>query len=243
MKLIKLLAATALAAPAMLAFTAPAQAQVAGIATVNPVVSIGNSKAWAGINQQIQAMFKANLDQAANKDRQMQPLLAQLDKNNDKVVDDDEKAAAAAAKSPALTQAGQLEREIATLEEPASRAQAYGVEQLLKTYNTTLRKVISDKKINIVLTPASVIYAPNAIDITEAVTAELDKSPVAQLTVPPTNWNPSRDVVGVQQQLGQYGQILRALAAQQQAQQRAAAPQGTAPAPAAPKPQQPAQPR
>lgn len=230
-----ILATAAIAAPATLMSAAPAQAQVAGIASANPVVAMGNSKAFTTVNQQIETMFKSNLDQAEAKERSRQQLLVQLDKNGDKNVDQSELDAAAAAKNPALAQIDQLENDIATLTEPASRAQAYAIEQMVKSYNVALKKVVTDKKISVVLAPTAFIFAPDSADVTTAITAEMDKTAPSPVTAPPSNWQPTRELLGLQQQLSQYQQIIRAIAAQQQSTKGAAAPA----APAGAKPPQP----
>ncbi|MCW3838001.1 OmpH family outer membrane protein [Sphingomonas canadensis] len=228
----------AAAAPAAIAAAAPAQAQVAGIAQADPVVAIGNSKAYTTLVQSVETMFKSNLDQAKAKEAARQALLAPLDKNGDGTLDENEQNAAIAAKNPAVTQANALDAEIGTLTDPVARAQAYGVQQLYKGYETALKKVVTDKKINVVLSPSAFIYAPDSSDITATITAEIDKQPAIPVTAPPSNWQPSRDLINMQQQLVQYRQILRALAERA----RAANPAPGAPAPAAPaalKPQQP----
>jgi Skp family chaperone for outer membrane proteins len=246
----KMLLAAAAAVP-VLAFAAPAQAQVSGIASANPVVAMGNSKAFSAANQQIATMYKSNLDQADAKEKSRQALLVQLDKNGDKNLDQAELDAAIAAKSPLLTQAETAEREIATLSEPAVRAQAYSIENMLKGYDTALRKVVTDKRISVVLSPESFVFAPPTVDVTDAITAEMDKTPAGAVTAPPSGWNPSRQTVALMQQLQQFQQyqVARAYAAQQRAaaanpaagQQR---PAGTpAPAPATARPANPTQPQ
>lgn len=233
----KMLIATALAAPAV-ALAAPAQAQVSGIASANPIVAMGNSKAFTAANQQIQTMFKSNLDQADAKEKARQTALAQLDKNGDKNVDQAELDQAEAAKSPALAQAAAAEREIATLTEPAVRAQAYSIERMLQGYDAALRKVVTDKKVSVVLSPESFVFAPPAVDITTAITTEMDKAAPAAVTAPPSGWNPSRQTLAIQQQLQQFEQYKLIRAAQQQQAQRQ--PGAAAPAPGARPPAQPA---
>ena len=76
------------------------------------------------------------------------------------------------------------------------------------------------------------MYAPDSADISDAITAELDKSVPTVSIQPPADWQPARETLAMQQQLAQIEQM-RAYqaAAQQQQQQRGA---GAAPAPAAP---------
>lgn len=239
MKIINLLAATALAAPAMLAFSAPAQAQVAGIATADPTLAIARSRAFNAANQQIQATYKDNFDKLKTKSAEVQKVLAQLDKNGDKRVDDAEFDAAEKAKSPAYTQYVNMQNEMLQLQNPAVRATAFAIEMILQRYEEAQKSAITSKKVNVILAPEAFVYMPDNTDITPAITTALDTIvPTVPITAP-QNWQPSQDTVAVLQRINR---LTQALVAQQQAQQR---PAGAAPAPAAsaPKPQQPAQPR
>ena len=67
----KAILAALLAAPAMLAVAAPAQAQVAGIAYANPTSVVASSKAFAAANQQISTTYKAAFDQMQQRRQQL----------------------------------------------------------------------------------------------------------------------------------------------------------------------------
>lgn len=241
MKIIKLLAATALAAPAMLAFTAPAQAQVGGIATADPTLAIARSRAFNSANQQIQTTYKDNFDKLKTKSAEVQKVLVQLDKNGDKRVDDAEFDAAEKAKSPAYTQYVTMQNEMLQLQNPAVRATAFAIEMILQRYEEAQKSAVTAKKVNVILAPEAFVYMPDNTDITPAITTALDTLvPTVPITAP-QNWQPSQDTVSVLQRINR---LTQALMAQQQAQQQAQPrPAGTAPAATAPKPQQPAQPR
>jgi len=200
-------------APVALFSAGQASAQVAGIATANGVVALGNSKAFASAVNQVQTMYKSSLDQADAKLKAKQPLLAQLDKNGDKNVDDSELQAAAAAKSPVLAQLDQLDREAQAFQQPAILAEAYAVEQIASKYDAARDKVVADRKISFILSPDSVVYAPNAADVTSALTAALDASVPSVSITPPAGWQPNRGTVQLLQQLQQYQQYQMAVAA------------------------------
>ena len=95
-----------LAASAAIAIAAPAQAQVSGIATANPVAVVAGAKAFGAARTQIESTYKAAFDQIQARrtamQKELEPLVAQLDTNKDKNVSDDELKAAQAAKNPAL---------------------------------------------------------------------------------------------------------------------------------------------
>ena len=219
-----------LAAAAATLVPAAASAQVASIATANPVIAIARSKAYTAANQQIGTTYKTQLDQVEQKMQQRQSVLAQLDKNHDKRVDDAELKAAKTAKSPALRQLDQMEKDITDLQRPAITAQLYALQEVLQRYSAAQTKVIGDRHVGLVVRPDSVMYVTPAADITDAITAELDRSIPSVGVTPPANWQPAETVVRLQQQINELSQ----LAAQQPP---AAAP--AAKAPAAPAQQQP----
>ncbi|RDE05070.1 OmpH family outer membrane protein [Sphingomonas aracearum] len=228
-----MLLAGALVAPAVAA--SPAAAQVAGIATSeSAVLTIAKSKAYGAANTAIGTQYKAQLDQIQAKQQQLQTVLARLDKNGDKQVDNNELAQARTAKSPDLTQAETIQRDIATQNQPLAKAQAYAVEQILTQYTAAQRKVVADRKINIVVAPDAIVYAPPAVDVSAAILQALDAAAPTVQTAAPANWNPNGDTVEVLQGL----QRLNELRAQQEAYRAAAAQQrpaaGAAPATTAP---------
>lgn len=237
--------AALLAAPAALAFAAPAQAQVNGIAYANPTAVVAGSKAFQAANQQIATTYKASFEQIQQRRQalqtELQPLLDQLDTNKDKNVSDAEIQAAQTAKNPVLdrvrTAQTNAETEIARLSNPASRAELFAIESVLRQYEAAQLAVVNARKISVVLSPEVFMYAPDSANISTAIVTELDKLlPTVGIT-PPANWQPSRDTVQIQQQLVQMAQIR---AYQAQAQAAAAAAQ---PAPAAGAAAKPAEPR
>lgn len=216
------------------AFAASANAQVSGIATADTAVAIARSKALGTAYQQIGTQYASAAQQMQAKRVEINNFNAQLDTNKDKNLDQAEVDAAVKAKSPILAQIDTKQKEINALQEPIIRAQLYSVEQIAQRYEAAQQAVITAKKVNIILTPEAFVWAPDAVDITPAITAELDKAVPSVAIAPPAGWNPSRPIA----QLYQSIQQLFNNAAQMQAAQAAAAqsPQPGAPAPAAPRP-------
>lgn len=246
----KRILAALLAAPAALVVAAPAQAQVNGIATASPVRVVDSSKAFTAAQQQIQTTYKAAFDQinarrqAAQKEAE--PLLAQLDTNKDKKVDDAEIKAAQAAKNPVLDKIAALQNtantDVQKLSNPAARAELFAIESILRQYDAAQLRVVTARKVGVVLSPEVFMYAPDSADISDAITAELDKSVPTVGIQPPAEWQPARETLAMQQQLAQLEQIRAYQAAAQQ--QRAAGAAPAAPAPAAPAgAKKPAEPR
>ncbi|WP_294093640.1 OmpH family outer membrane protein [Sphingomonas sp.] len=255
----KRIIASLLAAPAAFAFAAPAMAQTAnGIAFANPTSVVGSSKAFAAANQQISTTYKTSFDQMQQRrtalDNELKPLVAQLDTNKDGQVSDEEIKAAQTAKNPVIDKINaaqtNAQNDIGKLSNPAARAELFAIESILRQYEAAQLRVVTAKKIAVVLSPEVFMYAPDSADISEAITAEIDKTTPTVSIAPPADWQPSRETLQIQQQLVQIAQIraYQAAAQQQQAGAPPAAPAAGKPAagkPAAgkPAPAKPAEPR
>ena len=224
----KLALAGSIAAAASIA--APAAAQVAGIATTSPEVVIARAAARNTAYQQIGTQYAAQITQINTARQEIQTLLKSLDTNNDNQLSDAERNA----KPAVTTQIQQKEQQINTLATPITIAQAYALDQLAREYDAARQQVITAKRIQIMLAPDAIQYAPPAIDVTnDIVTALNTRKPTVTIAVP-AGWQPSREVLGLQQTIQQ---ILVAAA-----QQQAATQQPAATTPARPATQQPAQP-
>lgn len=235
------LIAALLAAPAALVFAAPASAQVAGIAYANPTTVVATSKAFDAARKQIATTYKASFDQIEARrtaaQKEAEPLLTQLDTNKDGKLSQDEIKAAQNAKSPVIDKLkatqDSADADIAKLTNPAARAELFAIESILRQFEPAELRVVTAKKINVVLSPEVFMYAPDSADISSAITAEIDKTTPTVPITPPADWQPSRDTLQIQQQLVQIAQMR----AYQQAQQ---AQQGAAPAAAGTRPAAPA---
>ena len=234
MKIRNTVAVAALLSAAAIAM--PASAQVAGIATADTSVAIARSKALGTAYQQIGTQYAAAAQQMQTKRTEINNLNAQLDTNKDKNLDQAEVDAAVKAKNPLLAQIDTKQKEINALQDPIIRAQLYSVEEIAKRYEAAQQAVITAKKISVILTPEAFVWAPDAVDVTTAITAELDKAVPSVAITPPADWRPSRQGAALYQAIQQ----LFNNAAQLQAAQAAAAqsPQPGTPRPAAPAPAQ-----
>lgn len=224
---------------AMLA-AAPLQAQVSGVAIADPEAVILQAKALDAANASISTTFKADLDKASARQQalrtELNTLYAPLDLNKDKQLDDSELAAAQAAKNPALARIDAAQKsaqaDIARFNGPATRAQAWAIEQIAQKYGAAMKTVVDSKKINLLLGAGSVQFASPAADVTSAVKAELDRTTPTVTITPPANWQPGQQTVQLQQQ---YQQLVYLSALQQQRQAQAGgAPATPSAAPARP---------
>lgn len=220
---------TAVVAALLSAAAVPANAQVAGIATADTAVAIARSKALGTAYQQIGTQYAAAAQQMQTKRVEINNFNAQLDTNKDKELSQAEVDAAVKAKSPLLAQIDAKQKEINTLQEPVIKAQLYAVEQIAVKYEAAQQAVITAKKISVILSPDAFVWAPDSVDVTTAITAELDRTVPSVPITPPATWRASRQIGALYQQIQQ----LFSNAAQMQAAQAAAQPAAPAPAPAA----------
>lgn len=217
-----LLAAASVTTAALVA--APAAAQVQGnIATVNAPAVVINSNAFGTAYQQIATTYKPQLDAIQARAQEQQTLLQQLDTNKDNQLDENEQKAAQ--NSAQATRLQAIEQEVGQLTEQVEGARVYAIEQIMAQYRPALEQVTQQLKIQLVLSPEVVIYAPPAANITQQVTAALNtKVPSVQI-VPPQTWRPTRNAVAMYQQIQQTLAAAQAIQAQQQAAQQPANPQ------------------
>jgi Skp family chaperone for outer membrane proteins len=223
MKLLStLLTAASLSTAALMA--APAAAQVQGnIATVNAPAVVINSNAFSTAYQQIATTYKPQLDTIQTRAQEQQTLLQQLDTNKDNQLDENEQKAAQ--NSAQATRLQAIEQEVGQLTEQVEGARVYAIEQIMAQYRPSLDQVVQQLRIQLVLSPEVVIFAPPAANITQQVTTALNtKVPSVQI-VPPQTWRPTRNAVAMYQQIQQTLAAAQAIQAQQQAAQQPANPQ------------------
>jgi Skp family chaperone for outer membrane proteins len=183
--------------------TAPASAQVSGIATSDTAVAITRSKALGNAYQQIVTQYASVVQQLQSKRVEINNLHAQLDINKDKELTQAEIDVATKAKSPLLKQIDIKQMELNTLQDPIVLAQLYVVEQIALKYEAAQQAIITAKKIKMILVPNEYAWAADAVDVTAAITAELDKAIPAASITPPAGYHPSRQIGALYQQIQQ----------------------------------------
>lgn len=220
----KIMAAALLSTAAV---AAPSHAQVAGIATADTAVAVARSKALGTAYQQIGTQYTAVAQQMQTKRQEINSLNAQLDTNKDKELTQAELDVAIKANNPILRQIDAKQKEINTLQDPIILAQLYAVEQIALKYEAAQQAVITAKKISVILAPDAFVWAPDSVDVTTAITAELDKAVPSVAIAPPANWRPSRQVGALYQQIQQ---LFNNAAQMQAAQAASAQPRSATPA-------------
>jgi len=214
-----LIAAAALALSAAVA--APAAAQVNGIAIADPAVAVAGSQTLQQAYGQISQTFQAQRTQLEGLQQQRDTLVRQFDTDGDGQLSDAEQAAAQA-NTTVRPQVEALDQQIAQVQGPITAARVYAVEQILQQFNAAMQQVVSQRGIQLILSPQSAVYAADSVDVTdEIMTALTTLVPTVSTTVP-QGWQPQRQTVSMYQEVQQVllqAAIQQQAAAQQQAQQ------------------------
>ena len=219
-----LLSLTALALSAGMAV--PAAAQVNGIGVTEPAIAIAGSKALQTAYQQIGTTYQAQRTQLEQLQQQRDTLVRQFDSNGDGQLSDAEQQAAQS-NATAVQQLQTLDQTINQTQAPIQLARVYVIEQIAMQYGNAVQQVVTANNVSLIVTPASVVYAADAVDVTDEIVARLNTLVPTVSTSVPAGWQPQRQSVQLYQEVQQ---MLLTAAQQQQAQQAAPA------APAAPVP-------
>jgi Skp family chaperone for outer membrane proteins len=214
----QLLSITALALTAAMAV--PAAAQVNGIGVTEPAIAIAGSAALQAAYQQIATTYQAQRTQLEQLQQQRDTLVRQFDTNNDGQLSDAEQQTAQA-NATAVQQLQTLDQTIQQTQAPIQLARVYVIEQIAMQYGAAVQQVVTAGNISLILTPGSVVYAADAVDVTDEIVAKLNTLVPTVATAVPAGWQPQRQSVQLYQEVQQ---MLLTAAAQQQAQQAAPAP-------------------
>lgn len=204
------LAAAGIAA-ATVAIAAPASAQVAGIATASPEIVIARAAARGTGYQQIGTTYQAQITQIGTIRQEVATLQKSLDTNNDNQLSEAE----VNANPNVVQQIQQKEQQLQQISQPITIAQTYVLDQLVNEYDAARQQVVANKKIQLLLAPDAIQWAPPAIDVTSDIVAALDSRKPTVTTAVPAGWQPTQQVLQLQQAIQR---ILIAAAQQQQAQ-------------------------
>jgi Skp family chaperone for outer membrane proteins len=229
--MMKTLFKPALAAGISLAvLSAPAAAQVNGMAMMRAPIAIAQSQALTTAFQTIDTTYASQIAQIGQLAQQRAQLLQSIDANGNGQLEeldtngDGQLDQAEQTGNPSVAQAAGLEQQISTLQQPIQLAQLYVVTQVAEQAGPAAQQVVTERSISVLIEPEAVRYAAQGFDITPLVVTALNtRMPAASIT-PPTGWQPTDEgAINLYQQVLQ---VLQALAARQQA---AAAPAGDVP--------------
>ncbi|MFN4112805.1 MAG: OmpH family outer membrane protein [Sphingomonadaceae bacterium] len=216
----KLFAGAALAAVVMV--SAPASAQLNGMATASPEAVIVRSAARIAAYQQIDQQFAQTIQQVRTLRQEINALQQQLDTNNDGQLTEQEVQAGSAQ----VAQIQQKDEQSNQLTQPIAMAQYYVIEQLINDYANAQNQAMQAKKVTVMLTPDAIQQAPESFNITNDILKVLDTRLPSVSITPPANWQPRRDTVSTHQTIQQILMAAAQQAALQQQLQQQSAPQG-----------------
>lgn len=196
MKMIFKAAALAFAPIAGVAMmTAPATAQSRlGVGVADLEAAVAKSAAFTNAMTAMQTTYKAQIDSFnARKtalDTELQTKATEI-QNLQK-----QSGANAATLQPKIEafqkRRGEVQQELTNLGRPIALAQAYVEEQITAKLNDALKSAMTKRKVDLVLVPnATVSYQPT-VDITDAVTAEINAMVPSAQIVPPAGWQPGQ---------------------------------------------------
>ena len=213
-----LLSITALALAAGVAV--PAAAQVNGIGVSDPAIAIASAQALGTAYQQIGTTFAAQRTQLDQLQQQRETLVRQFDTNNDGQLSDTEQQAAQG-NAQAVQQLQTLDQTIQQTQAPIQLARIYVIEQIAMQYSNAVQQVVTANNISLIISPGSVVFATDAVDVTPKIVAQLNTLVPTVSTSVPAGWQPQRQSVQLFQEVQQ---MLVTAAQAQAAQQQQAAP-------------------
>jgi Skp family chaperone for outer membrane proteins len=197
----------------------PAAAQVNGIATADTAVALAGTTALQTGYQQIATQFESQRQSLEQTQQQRQQLVQQLDTNSDGQLSEEE---ANAAPEATVTQVQQLDQQIAETQAPMQRARLYVISQLAQQYSAAVQQVITERSIQLLISPDALLYAPDTANVTPSITQALNTLVPTVNTAVPEGWQPNQATVNLFQQVQQV-LMMAAMQQQQQQQQQPAA--------------------
>jgi len=218
-------AGLALCAASALA-SSPAYAQVNGYAIINPTLALAQSKTRDTAFQQVNQAAQSQIQLIGTLETEISTLQTSLDTDSNRDISQQEVDA-----NPTVVQQIQAkQQQIDLAMQPIVMAHYYVLEQLIADYTNSRDAVIAEKGITIVFSPDAVLYAPDSMDVTEAVAQKLDQRLPSVATTVPAGWQPRQSTVSTYEQIQQ----IVMMAAQVRAAREAQGQQGAAGAPATP---------
>jgi len=190
--MIKYLGISAVALTTGLALAPAASAQ--SVAVADPQTAILKTAAFTTAIGQIKTTYKTGLDSAEAIRKELAPQEQAFDANKDGQLDDSELAKLRA--SPNFAAIQQKEQAASQAEMPALRARAYAIEQISAKFQQAYATVKTTKRVSLVIRPEAALDFDANADITDDITAELNKLVTTVSITPPANWQPGGNPAG-----------------------------------------------
>ena len=208
-----LVAGTAFAAtkPAPAAAPAAATVGVNGIAVANLEGVVTNSNAFRTAQQQRPTTYKAQIDAAEARRKQiadqLQPMIDKFNKERAAPIPN---TASLQQQAQAIQQIQEsANQELQKILEPVSMSEAYVQEQINEKLGSVIQGAMTKNGVTLLLNPQAVLAVGKAYDLSVAILGELNTALPSVQLVPPAGWEP-REVR--EQKAAQAGQAQRGAA-------------------------------
>lgn len=186
------LALMPVAGVAMLAAPAAAQSRL-GIGVADLEAAVAKSAAFTNAMTAMQTTYKAQID---SFNARKTTLDTELQTKATEIQNLQKQSGAAATLQPKVEafqkRRGEIQQELNTLGRPIALAQAYVEEQITAKLNDALKSAMTKRKVDLVLVPGATVSYQPTVDITDAVTAELNTMVPSAQIVPPAGWQPGQ---------------------------------------------------
>ena len=174
--------------------SAPAIAQAKAVAVVDVRVAAGRSNAFTVASQQIETTYKAQIDQQQTRGQTLQAeinvLIAKYNEEAKKTPQNPATLQAAAKAVQDKQQSAQTE--LGRIGAPVDLAVAFVEDQISLRMNEAVDAAMAAKNVDLLLSPEAVIRRKDNVDITAAVTTELNRLlPNVSIAVP-ANYQPGQ---------------------------------------------------
>jgi Skp family chaperone for outer membrane proteins len=196
----------AAAQPALAKDEAASGPLVPGLAVADLDGVVANSNAFRTAQQQRQTTYKAQIDQADARGKQLnaqiQPLVDKF--NRDRAAPNANQATLQQeyAQIQQIQQAGQ--QELRQIVQPVALSEAYVQEQIADKLDQAVKNAMAKNRISILLSPQAVsAFNNNGYNISQAIVNELNALIPSATLVPPAGWEPREVREARAQQQGQ----------------------------------------
>ena len=178
------------AAPIAIAIPATAQA-VDGIAVADIQGAVQKSAAFVSAMAQMKTTYATQISTFETRSKALQAEIAPLVTAFQAAQKANTPQATLQTQYTAIqTKQQAAQAELQRLSAPIARAQGYVEEQIGTRLEAALKAAMVARKVNLVLNPQATISYQPAVDITDAVVAELNKTVPSVSITPPAGWQP-----------------------------------------------------
>lgn len=171
--------------------TSPSAPAVPGLGIASLDAVAVNSNAYKAAQAQHAVTYKAPIDQAEARRKQimaqLQPLIDKFNRDRSAAKPDQAALQQQAQAIQQMQQAGQ--QELQTILQPVALSDAYVLEQLNAKLSASAQAAMAKQKISVLIGPQNVLIAGEANNLNPAILAELNAMLPSVQIVPPQGWH------------------------------------------------------